>query len=54
MTEPEEPSDPEEPEIYYSTSWSDPILLIFVNEMDEAVNVFWHDYSGNLRSWFTI
>lgn len=22
--------------------------------MDEAVNVFWHDYSGNLRQWFTI
>jgi hypothetical protein len=54
MTEPDEPSDSDEPEIYYSTTWSDPILLIFVNETDEAVNMFWHDYSGTLRSWFMI
>jgi len=49
MTESEEPSDSDEPEIYYSTAWSDPILLIFINETEEVVSMFWHDYSGNLR-----
>lgn len=49
-----EVQDESEPEEYKSTAWSDTVLLNFVNETDEAIQMWWHDYSGNLRPYQTL
>ena len=32
-----------------STEWSTPLQLSFKNKTDEWVELFWHDYQGNLQ-----
>jgi len=34
-----------------STSWNEAVSLTFNNASEETVQLFWHDYSGNLRSY---
>ena len=37
-----------------STAWDTQISIIFENESDATVELFWHDYEGNLVSYGTI
>ena len=44
----DEPSPPAATSIPKSTAWSTPLHLKFKNRTDEWVELFWHDYQGNL------
>jgi hypothetical protein len=37
-----------------STAWNTPLNVTFKNESGQSVQLFWHDYSGNLVSYGTI
>jgi hypothetical protein len=36
---------------YRSTEWSDFVNLVFRNNSDETVQMYWFDYSGNTRPY---
>merc|ERR1711862_420033 len=39
---------------FRSETWNEPVNVLFSNESKEAVELFWHDYSGNEVSYGTI
>ena len=41
-------------EVIKSTEWSTPVSLTFSNVTDEPVQLYWHDYQGNLVPYKTI
>ena len=45
----DEPTETTAFSVPMSTEWSTPLQLSFKNKTDEWVELFWHDYQGNLQ-----